>query len=158
MKQTNDTSLHSLSVDIASKEDLDALKAMRPKHAMRTKHVSFNCNECKQRKTLRLRSIDSFPILCRSCRLSHRYDDPEYIEKMKRTNLGRYGVEYNSQTKAWKEAIKTTSKIKYGVDHFSCAPAIREKIHNTTIERYGAIGFAAPEIMEKQRSTMIKKI
>jgi hypothetical protein len=157
MKKTNDTLLDSLQVDIASKKDLDALKEMRPKNTMRVKHVSFICNDCKQLKTLRLMAISSFPVLCRSCRLAHRYDDPNYIEKMKKTNLARYGVEYNSQTKEWKESIKATSIQKYGVKHFSCAPEIREKIHNTTLEHYGAIGFASSEIMEKQRATMIEK-
>lgn len=158
MMQTENISLNSSNaVDIASQADLDNWKAMRPKKKYCKKHVSFICEECKQLKTLMLTSITVYPILCRSCRLRHRYDDPHYIEKMKRTNMERYGVEYNSQTQAWRDSLKQTSLRKYGVEHFVQYDAIKEKIRNTTLKHFDGIGFASEELRDKQRATMVAK-
>ena len=157
MNQTENISLNSSNVDIVCESDLESLKEKRPKKKYGAMHVSFICMDCKCIKTLMLRSIRSFPILCRGCQVKHRYDDRAYIEKMKQTNLAKYGVEYNSQTLKWKESIKKTSLEKYGVEHFSCAPEIRKKIRETTLTRYGAIGFGSDELRDKQRQTMIDK-
>lgn len=157
MTQINSTSLTSSPVDIQSDEDLTELKSKSPKHSYRDLHFSFLCSECNTVHSLALKNIKSFPIICRGCRYRHRYDDPNYINKMKQTNLAKYGVEYNSQTSAWKDSVKKTSKEKYGVDHFTNAPEIRTKITNTTISRFGGIGFASDEIKDKQRATMVDR-
>lgn len=158
MTTTENTSLNSLNaVDISSQDDLNKWKSYKPVHTYRDKHVSFVCNECHKIKTLRLRAIQSYPVICRSCRLKHRYDDPHYIEKMKQTNLKRYGVEFNSQTQSWKDSIIKTSIEKYGVEHFSYAKSVREKCRETTLKHFDGIGFACAELRDKQRATMIEK-
>ena len=158
MMLTENTLKDSSSVvDIASQEDFDAWKSARPKKANGSKHLSFVCCECKEVKTLMLRSMTAFPIMCKSCRMRHRYDDPQFIEKMRQTNLARYGVAYNSQTKAWKDSLKSTCMQKYGVDHFSKLDSVKDKIRATSVQRYGGVGFASDELRQKQRNTMLEK-
>lgn len=157
MTRTENTLASLPKVDICSQADLDEWKHKRPTHTYRDMHVSFVCVECNNVRQLRLKAITAYPIICRNCRYRHRYDDPAYIEKMKLTNKRKYGVEYNSQTKEWRESVNRTSLEKFGVDHFSKNKEVREKITNSTIERYGGIGFAAPDLLDKQRQTMIDK-
>lgn len=158
MMPIENTSSNSSSViDIASQEDFDAWKSARPKKANGYKHLSFVCCECKEIKTLMLRSMKSFPVMCKSCSMRHRYDDPQFIEKMKQTNIERYGVAFNSQTKEWKESLKNTCIQKYGVDHFGKLESVKEKIRTTTVQRYGGVGFESAELRKKQQDTMMDK-
>lgn len=144
-------------VDIKTESDLLALKQLRPKKKIGQQHYTFVCCDCNMVQHLRLKSITSFPIRCRGCRVKRRYDDPEYFQRIKATNLARYGVEYNSQTTEWKESIKRTSMEKYGVEHFTQAKEIKERIVSSNINKYGGIGFSSPELMEKQHKTMMEK-
>ena len=68
-----------------------------------------------------------------------RYGDPGYhnIEKMKQTNLERYGVENTLLNKDVQNKIKQTVKRKYGVEHILSSLQIRKKIQKTCLEKYG---------------------
>jgi len=63
---------------------------------------------------------------------------PEEVkDKMKATNLQRYGVEYYSQTAEMKEKIIETTLQRYGVEHYSQSEDWKEKCKKTCMERYG---------------------
>lgn len=95
-----------------------------------------------------------FPQYCSSkCRSS----DPAYWEKIKQSNLAKYGVAYSFQSEKVKEKIKQSNLAKYGVENPSVLEAIKEKAKNTCLQRYGVISTAlVPEIRSKQKETLLR--
>lgn len=99
-------------------------------------------------------------------------------EKMKQTNLERYGVDNYSKTKECHEKMRDTFLARYGVEHNSQLPDYKEKYHKTCLERYGEsykqqfaekafesfrdktgyhIPSQSPEIKEKIKQTWLSK-
>jgi len=58
-------------------------------------------------------------------------------QKMKTTNLGKYGSECVLKVQEIKEKIKATMIEKYGVEHPMYNPASKEKMKKTSLEKYG---------------------
>ena len=59
------------------------------------------------------------------------FQSEEIKEKIKQTNLQRYGVEYISQSPTVKQHLKETVRKKYGVDNVFQVPEIIDKINRT---------------------------
>ena len=79
-------------------------------------------------------------------------------EKIKQTNLERYGVEHPTQSDTIKEKVKQANLQKYGVDHPAQSDAIKEKIKQTNLERYGnASPLGNKEIQDKAKLTSLEK-
>jgi hypothetical protein len=79
-------------------------------------------------------------------------------QKIKEKCLEKYGVEYSLQSKEVKDKGKETNLKKYGTEFGSQSKIIKEKIKNTNLEKYGSdCVFKVPEIKEKIKSTFIKK-
>ena len=82
-----------------------------------------------------------------------KYDTEEPLtrqEKIKITNLKRYGREFYFQTENFKEKAKKTWMKNYGVDNSMKALVIQDRAKQTNIERYGYDNAAkSPEIKEK---------
>lgn len=55
----------------------------------------------------------------------------EFKEKAKKTKLEKYGVEHYSQTEECKNRIKSTSLIKYGVDHHTKRVSYKKEIRES---------------------------
>ena len=85
-------------------------------------------------------------------------DMPNKLERTKKTNLKKYGVENPFQNELIKEKIKQTNLKKYGVENPSQNKEIYEKIKQTNVEKYG---FTSPiknkDVKNKIENTMIKK-
>lgn len=58
-------------------------------------------------------------------------------EKIKITNLKKYGVEYFSKTKEFSEKIKKTSNEKFGSDHYSKTKEYMENRDRTNLLKFG---------------------
>lgn len=58
-------------------------------------------------------------------------------EKIKATNLERYGKSSYLATKECREGLKQKALEKYGVDHFSKAEEVKIKSKETSVERHG---------------------
>ncbi len=78
-------------------------------------------------------------------------------DKIKKTNLDRWGTEHPSQSKYVKEKIKKTNMKKYGVDYPLKLSSIQEKITNTCTTKNGGRGYASQEILEKAESTCLER-
>jgi hypothetical protein len=80
------------------------------------------------------------------------------FEKMKITNLERYGVEYTSQNLEIKEKTKRTFMEKYGVENPSQNGNIQEQKRKTNLIKYG---FSNPmmnaEVTKKLKETVYNK-
>lgn len=64
---------------------------------------------------------------CKECR----------YEKVRLTNIARYGVDNYGKTKECHEKMKNTTKSLYGVEHYSQTEEYKERFRNTCIDRYG---------------------
>lgn len=83
---------------------------------------------------------------------------PGTIDKIKQTNLEKYGTEWYIQTDAYKEKVKKTSQEKYGVDHFLQSKELITKRSETVKEKYGVDNvFQADEIKQKMKETNLEK-
>ena len=94
-------------------------------------------------------------IFC-SCNCSNK--SKETKEKIKQTNLERYGVENPSQAKEIQDKRKQNNLSKYGVENVSQIKEIQDKIKNTFLERYGYKNpLQSKEIQDKLKNTNLKK-
>jgi len=98
-------------------------------------------------------------------------------DKMKKTCLERYGVEFSTQANIMKEKSRTTKGEKYGNEFFTnqekrektnilkyggiaplCSDYVKRKMENTNINRYGARNvFQSEKVKNLIRETNLKK-
>lgn len=69
--------------------------------------------------------------------LLYPLQNKECYEKLKETNLEKYGVENVSQLKEVRQKVEQTCLDKYGVGNISQNDEIKEKIKNTNLKKYG---------------------
>jgi hypothetical protein len=80
-------------------------------------------------------------------------------EKMKATNLTKYGSEYSSQSKEVREKKEATNLKKYGVKHPSQSTEVREKKEATNLAKYGVKhSLQSTEVREKAKKTCLAKL
>jgi hypothetical protein len=73
----------------------------------------------------------------RSCSASCRNRNPEFIKKYKDACLAKYGTEFASQAREFRDTVKATNISKYGVDNPFKSEQIRNKHKKTCMEKYG---------------------
>ncbi len=72
------------------------------------------------------------------------------LEKLRKTNLKRFGVEWSGQNKDIKKKIKDTFIKNYGVDHPLKCEKIMQKSINTNIDKYGVkYTFQSKNVIDK---------
>lgn len=82
----------------------------------------------------------------------------EAKEKIKQTNLEKYGVDNPAKSKEIQKKIKQTNLEKYGVEYGLSNKIIREKIKQTNLEKYGVDSpFASKEVKEKIKQVNLNK-
>lgn len=83
---------------------------------------------------------------------------PEVQEKIRQTNLERYGVEHSQQSPEVRARTQATNLGRCGCEETLAAPEVRTKIAATNQERYGGPTPAhSPEVVEKARQTNLKR-
>jgi len=86
------------------------------------------------------------------------WQSKEVKEKIKQTNLNRYGVENPNQSKKIKEKIKQTNLDRYGVENPWQSEEVKEKIKQTNLDKYGVeYAFQSEEVKEKIKQTNLIK-
>ena len=91
-----------------------------------------------------------------SCRCSN--SSPETKDKIKHTNLEKYGVENPFQSDVIKDKIKQTNLERYGVEHALQSEAIKNKFKQTSLKRYGVENpMQLDSIKEKSKQTCLNK-
>jgi len=77
-------------------------------------------------------------------------------EKSKKTNLEKFGVEFHTQSKSVKEKIKSKNLETYGFDNPMKSPQIKEKKLNTTIQNWGVDNISKiDQIKDKKKQTTL---
>ena len=82
----------------------------------------------------------------------------EKKEKVRQTNLDKYGVSHNFQREDIKENIKKTNLEKYGYEYACQSELIKERMAQTNLKRRGVrTPFECKEVLEKSKITNLKK-
>lgn len=80
------------------------------------------------------------------------------LEKRKKTNMERYGVEFHTQLKEVKDRIKATNRERYGADCILSLREFQEKVKKTNLERYGVeYPTMSREVRDKRDRNNIEK-
>ena len=104
--------------------------------------------KCTGKSIQRLEKIKQTNIERFGC--DNAFKSSEIRAKIKNTNLDRYGAEYPLQSSEIKERWKNTNIEKYGCEYSISSDEIREKTKSTNLERYGCENvFQSDEVKEK---------
>lgn len=83
---------------------------------------------------------------------------PGSVDKLKQTNLEKYGKEWYTQTAEYKDKSKRTCQEKYGTDHHLQSQEVIDKRVMTCEEKYGSGNVLASEFgKKKSKETMLDK-
>lgn len=78
------------------------------------------------------------------------------LNKMKETNLKRYGVKNAFQSEEIKEKIRDANIEKYGVAHPAQSEVVKQKTKETMLERYGVEHYSQTNEYKKRYKNTIK--
>jgi hypothetical protein len=106
--------------------------------------------------------VKTFNMFCsRKCDSLHKQETNFYEyrnEKIRQTNLERYGVESYSQTEEYLSKVKQTNLERYGVENYSQTNEFSSKVRHTNLERYGVENpMMLDEFKEKMAIGVFKK-
>lgn len=86
--------------------------------------------------------------------VSHFSKTPEFIEKMRETSIKKYGVEFYTQTNEYKESAAKTNQSKYGTTYPAQSELIKKKTSDRFVEKYGVENPMHVEVFkERQQET-----
>lgn len=129
-------------------------------YCLRFKDSPYNhiCPICKDFIKFQIAS-NEYGKTCSKRECSQRLiHSKEAKEKIKQTNLEKYGVSNPAKSKEIQEKIKQTNLEKYGAEYGLSNKTVREKIKQTNLEKYGAGSpFASKEIKEKIKQSNLEK-
>jgi len=112
------------------------------------------CKNCKIKEAKFQNRFNDFTFCSHSC--AQKYN--ETLEKHKKTNLEKYGVEYSFQNEEVKNKIKKTNLDKYGAENVSKNEGIKNKIKETNLKKYGVeYVFQDENVKNKIKKTCIEK-
>jgi len=118
---------------------------------IKTQPLCSICTKIIRKEKVRQTNLEKYGVEC-------TLHSEEVREKVKKTNLKRYGVEYPSQLEEVKEKIRQTNLKRYGVECPSQLEEVKEKIRQTNLERYGVeCPSQSEEIKEKMKQTNLKR-
>ena len=95
---------------------------------------------------------------CRDCFRKDKEKQSQIYEKVRKTNIEKYGIEHPAQLEEFKEKGKQTSKERYGVDYPSQSKEIKNKIKGTLKENWGVeVPLQNSTILSKMQQTNLEK-
>lgn len=120
---------------IKDEYEYNEYRKLSPQKIYYRKKVKFICSCCGKEsvKTFRCLTKD---LICKKCTNKAAQSRPEVKAKVKNTVLSRYGG-YTMQSDTLKEKVRHTNIKKYGVENVFQNETIKEKIKQTYKSRYG---------------------
>ena len=86
------------------------------------------------------------------------FKSKEYQDKLKSTNLKKWGVDHYSKTDEFKEKIKKTNLENWGVDHYSKTDEYKERVKKTSQDNWNVDNYAkTDESKLKYKETCLNK-
>jgi len=122
-------------------------------HKMDSKPLCISLtNKCISK--VRFKSmVDGYSQYCSKCILK----SIEYQDKIKKTNLDRYGVENPMQRKEIVEKAKRTTMETYGVESINQLEFVKSKKKQTLKNHFGETGLAHESITAKKKKTNLNR-
>ena len=106
--------------------------------------------KCQNPECVKLSSFFSFHRgYLKTCSSACNQRNPDTINKIKCTNLKKYGVEYGLSNSVVINKRISTIRNKYGVDNISQVPGISEKKMSTCLEHYGTKWFLSRQDLKE---------
>lgn len=127
-----DLTLESPRLEIICEEHGVTLKTIVNIYKNIKEHGKVVCNKCSRAtatKKAMATNLERFG--------GQPAQNPAVLEKMKKTNLERYGTEFIVQMDDYHDKVKKTNLEKYGVEYGLMDPEIRAKGMKTMEEKYG---------------------
>jgi hypothetical protein len=101
-------------------------------------HNHFNLNKCRNPSCQNTTKFWSFPVGYReTCSYKCAQQDPVTKEKIKKTNMEKYGAEHHFQLQIFLNKQKQTNLKKYGVENVSQVSSVSEKKKQTCLKNFG---------------------
>lgn len=116
-------------------------------------------NFVNTRSKIRAHDIDFgwYDVLVKSLLDGCQHPKRKY-NRVKQTNLDRYGVDNSLKRKDIQEKIKQTNLSKYGTENPFANESIKKQIKQTSFERYGVDNYTkTKEYVEKTKKTNVEK-
>ena len=130
-------------------------------------------NECDNHFNKGFREMFKIGALCKSCSVKngikktkelfikkyngHPLKNKEILEKMKQTNIERYGCEFVSQNTEIMNKMKEHNMEKYGFNYTLQVEEFKEKCKQSNLKYHGVENcMQRPEIKEKAKKTNLK--
>ena len=112
------------------------------------------CKQCGKRCAFKNMKKGYFDFCSNTC--VQKYKPVQ--EKIKQTNIKRYGSENPMQNKTVQEKVKNTNITRYGSENPLQNKTVQEKAKNTNIKRYGSENpMQNKAVQEKAKNTNLKR-
>ena len=115
------------------------------------KYCSAKCTSVATREKVRETNLERYGV-------EYPLQNKDILLKLEKTNLERYGVKSTLTDDIVKEKIKQTNLKRYGVENASQSKEVREKVVNTNLERYGVDCCFQSENIKNKISNSIKNL
>ena len=90
--------------------------------------------------------------------VENTFQSEEKKIKIKETNLKKHGVEYPSQSSKVRDKVKKTNLKNFGFEHVIQSSEIKEKIKQTNLERYGVENYNQNNEVREEQSKIESEI
>lgn len=125
---------------VATEEELNHVRSLRPINKYARANISFNCSKCGNYAIKNLRTLQ-FPFICSRCALSIAHNTDEYRETYDKAMRAKYGDDYQQ---VMHELGVQAINEKYG-GHAGMYVQATEKRTQTMLDRYGVASLAQIE-------------
>lgn len=143
----------SLPVFIKSPQELK----QKIKEYHRDQKYIYFCQFCNEQVIGERRFLCMQQFLCKSCSMFLMKNSDESKSKFRRTIISKYGSEGRFYQNV-QQKIKKSNLEKYGVENTFQRQDVKDKIRNDALRLHGVTAPGATrEALEKQRNTMLKK-
>lgn len=111
----------------------------------------FSCSSKCGSDKMKLTCLEKYGV-------EHVMYKEEFKNKLKETNIARYGTSNVFQSKSIKEKIKNTNLERYGCEHPMKSDKVKNKVKETNLERYGNVcSLYGEEVKEKTEQTCLER-
>ena len=114
-------------------------------------HCSYSCaqNDDVVQNKIKITNLEKYGV-------EHAAQSEEIKKKTEQINLEKYGTTYAAQSEYVKNKIRQTNLERYGVDNYSKTQECLNKMKNTCMEKYGVDNYSKTnEFGDKYRNTML---
>ena len=114
-------------------------------------HCSCSCaqNDDIVQNKIKITNLEKYGV-------EHAAQSEEIKKKAEQVNLEKYGTIYAAQSEYVKNKIRQTNLERYGVDNYSKTQECLNKMKNTCMEKYGVDNYSKTnEFGDKYRNTML---